>query len=246
MPHSTLTPQRWLSPLTLPPPQSTGSPKVTLVQSKIKANAAHAGLSPQLVLLSLPSQLPTAPHQSPFLNSSSFHAHLLTTTLVAVVVGTTGPGTTSRSMVKRRVLTILTPLVLPLLMVLANMTLQRLLLKLPLMSKLVKPTRKSRLLLPLSQSQLLLMLLKPYSSNTLLVSSPLHVVLCLTTPSLPLVTEVKMVRITSLWETHGVHLGVTKDISRSVHHQLIQPPVSAVSTRLFTTQSPHDCVDYLS
>ena len=214
-----------------------------MVQLRIKVNAVHAGLFPPPVLLSHLSQLPKEPHQSLFLSSNSFPAHQPTTTPVAVVAGTTGPGTTSRSTVKKRDLTTHTLLVKPPLMVLATMTPQRELLALPPMSKLVKPTRKSRLLLLLSQSQLPLMPPRPYSSNTRLVSSPLHVVSCLTTPSLQLVTEANLVRITSSLETHGAHHGVTKVTSRSAHHQLIQLLVSAVSTRPSTTPSPHDCVD---
>ena len=138
----TLMPQKWQSPLTLPQPQSIGLPKAMLVQSKIKVNVVHAGLSPPQALLSHPSQLPAELHLFLFLNSSSFHAHQPTKMPVAVVAGTTGLGTTLKSTVKRRALTTLTLLVPLLLMELATMTPQRLLLTLLLMSRSVKPTRK--------------------------------------------------------------------------------------------------------
>ena len=224
----TLTLPRWLSLLTVHPLQSTGLPKATLVQLRIKVSAAHAGLSPPPELLSHPSQLPKELHQSLFLNNSSFHAHHSSETLVAVVAGTTGLGTSLRSTVRRRVLTTLTLLVLPLLMVPATIIPIGQLLPLPLMSKLVKPTRKSKVLSLLSQSQLPSVLCHLPSNYTLPVCSHKTVVLFLTTPSLLLVMETNLVRITSSLETHGVHHGVTKDISRSLLHQLIQLLVSAV------------------
>ena len=85
---------------------------VKLVQLKIKASAVHAGHSLLLLLLSPPSLLIMAPHPVTTPNSNLFPAHLLLETLVAVVAGTSGLGTTLRSMLKKTVLTTLIPQVL--------------------------------------------------------------------------------------------------------------------------------------
>ena len=83
-----LSPAKWIYLYLL-----TGLMPVKLVQSKIKANAVHAGPSLLLLQLSRRSQSIMAPHPVTTPNSNLFPAHLLMDTLVAVVAGTSGLGT---------------------------------------------------------------------------------------------------------------------------------------------------------
>jgi hypothetical protein len=114
------------------------------------------------------SQLLLVLPQVTTLNNNLFHAQMDNgRALVAMVVGTTGLGITSRLTPKHTVKTTHTPQAQPKLTEHAKATLDTS--PLPHMSKLVPPTTISRPLLSLSQFQLHLMPLNPPSNHTLQV-----------------------------------------------------------------------------
>ena len=128
--------------------QSTGSLLVKLVQLRIKANAVHAGLSPQPQLLNHPLQLQIMLPLNNIQSNNSSPVHQPTEMLVAMAVGTTGLGTTKLPTHKNSNQLTHTLQVQTELMEIATMIhlleSQRLTQQ-PHMFKLVKPTMRSRL-----------------------------------------------------------------------------------------------------
>ena len=223
----------------------TGLQLVMLVQLRIKVNADHAGHS--LPQLQLNHQLPllTTLHPNNTQNNNLYHAPQLTKTPVAMVVGTTGPGTTKLTTHKNFKLHIPTPLVLTVLMehvtithhsVSQNLTQQL------HMLRLVKQTRKLWLQSVLNQYQL-------QSKQTSLFSNFIpqvwlhhqNAVLTLITLLLQLVTELTQPMVlTSSLETHGEPHGVNQVTYKLVWAPPVQPQVSAVSMDMFIIQSQLD------
>jgi len=163
-----------------------------LVQLRIKVNAAHAGLSQQPPLLNHQSQLLMVLLLNNTQSNNLSPVHQLTEMQVAMVVGTTGPGTTKSTTHKNFNQLTHTLQVQKELMVLATMIhllVSQKLTQQPPTFKLVKPTMKSRLQFQSSQSQLLLTPQKLHSNLTHLVSSHQAAVFCLITQLLQLVME---------------------------------------------------------
>jgi len=185
-------------------------------------------------------------------NNNLFHAHKHTETVAAVVDGTTGPGTTSKQLLKLPALnthtamlpwtTVLLPSATLFQLQVVLFTLQALLTKL---SELLVWTFKPPL--PNNPSQSLLKLTNQFSNNTPVVSSPApHAEQPLITPfSLSAMEPPQPARITGSFKTRGQTLGVIKASFWLVLHPI---QVFAVLTRWYTTHSQltHDEAEILS